>query len=87
MDPENGQAAETATTWVIHFPVKSPDGAVTRKQRSAVEQCEYWLQNKIHWTEHNPSVTITYHPDEVLDLIKWVYEHRDLVGGMAFPRQ
>ncbi|MFZ2202766.1 MAG: ATP cone domain-containing protein [Microgenomates group bacterium] len=84
MDPENGQAAETATTWVIHFPVKSPDGAVTRKQRSAVEQCEYWLQNKIHWTEHNPSVTITYHPNEVLDLIKWVDEHRDLIGGMAF---
>ena len=84
MDPENGQAAETATTWVIHFPVKSPDGAVTRRQRSAIKQCEYWLQNKIHWTEHNPSVTITYHPDEVLDLIKWVDEHRDLVGGMAF---
>lgn len=84
MDPENGQTVETATTWVIHFPVKSPDGAVTRKQRSAVEQCEYWLQNKIHWTEHNPSVTITYHPDEVLDLIKWVDEHRDLIGGMAF---
>lgn len=84
MDPENGQTAETAITWVIHFPVKSPDGAITRKERSAVAQCEYWLQNKIHWTEHNPSVTITYHPDEVLDVIKWVYEHRDLVGGMAF---
>lgn len=84
MDPENGQVAETANTWVIHFPVKSPDGAITRKQRGAIEQCEYWLQNKIHWTEHNPSVTITYHPDEVIDLIKWVYEHRDLVGGMSF---
>ena len=84
MDPENGQTAETAITWVIHFPVKSPDGAVTRSQRSALEQCEYWLQNKIHWTEHNPSVTITYHPDEVLDLIKWVWDHRDLIGGMSF---
>ena len=84
MDPENGQVAETAITWVIHFPVKSPDGAVTRKERSAVAQCMYWLQNKIHWTEHNPSVTITYSPDEVLDLIKWVWEHRDLIGGMAF---
>lgn len=84
MDPENGQDAETANTWVVHFPVKSPEGAVTRKGRSAVEQCDYWLQNKIHWTEHNPSVTITYHPDEVIDLIKWVWEHKDLIGGMAF---
>lgn len=84
MDPENGQEANTANTWVIHFPVKSPDGAVTRKNFSALQQCEYWLQNKINWTEHNPSVTITFYPDEVIDLIKWVWNHRDLIGGMAF---
>ncbi len=84
MDPENGQTAEEANTWVAHFPVKSPDGAITRKQRSAAEQCEYWLQNKVFWTEHNPSVTITYQPQEILDLVKWVWEHRDYVGGMSF---
>lgn len=84
MDPENGQTAETANTWVAHFPVKSPDGAVTRKQRSAIAQCDYWLQNKIFWTEHNPSVTITYKPEELIDLTKWVWEHRDYIGGMSF---
>ena len=84
MDPENGQIEETANTWVIHFPVKSPDGAVTRKGLSAMAQCNYWLQNKINWTEHNPSVTITYHPDEVIDLIKWVWEHKNMIGGMSF---
>jgi ribonucleoside-triphosphate reductase (thioredoxin) len=84
MDPENGQQRENANTWVIHFPVKSPDGAITRNDRTAVQQCEYWLQNKVYWTEHNPSVTINYQPDEVLDLMKWVWEHRDQVGGMSF---
>ncbi len=84
MDPENGQTRENANTWVAHFPVKAPDGAVVRKNRSAIQQCEYWLQSKIFWTEHNPSVTINYHPDEVIDLIKWVWEHKDLVGGMSF---
>ncbi len=84
MDPENGQIPETASTWVIHFPIKAPEGAITRKGRSAIKQCEYWLQNKIHWTEHNPSVTISYFPDEVMDLIKWVWEHRELIGGMSF---
>jgi ribonucleoside-diphosphate reductase alpha chain len=69
---------------VIHFPVKSPDAALTRNDRSAVEQCEFWLQNKLHWTEHNPSVTITYRPEEVIDLMKWVWEHREAMGGMAF---
>ncbi len=84
MDPENGQTVEDANTWVIHFPVKSPEGAITRRDRTALEQCEYWLRNKVSWTDHNPSVTITYRPDEVVDLIGWIWEHRDLIGGMAF---
>jgi ribonucleoside-triphosphate reductase (thioredoxin) len=84
MDPENGQTRENATTWVVHFPTKAPDGATTRNDRSAVQQCEFWLQNKLHWTEHNPSVTITYRPHEAIDLMKWVWDHKDLIGGMAF---
>jgi ribonucleoside-diphosphate reductase alpha chain len=84
MDPENGQTEQNATSWVVHFPVQSPEGAVTRKGRSAIQQCEYWLLNKLNWTEHNPSVTITYQPEELIDLMNWVWEHRDLIGGMAF---
>ena len=84
MDPENGQTRETANTWVVHFPVKSPDSAITRNDRTALEQCEYWLRNKENYTEHNPSVTITYKPDEVLDIIKWVWENQEKIGGMTF---
>jgi ribonucleoside-diphosphate reductase alpha chain len=84
MDPENGQTRDDANTWVIHFPVKSPDGAVTRKDRGAIEQCDYWLHNKLNWTDHNPSCTITYKPDEVVELTKWIWEHKDYIGGMAF---
>jgi ribonucleoside-triphosphate reductase (thioredoxin) len=84
MDPENGQKPEDANTWVIHFPVKAPEGSITRDDRSAIQQCEFWLQNKLHWTEHNPSCTITYRPDEVLDVMKWVWEHRDQIGGLSF---
>lgn len=84
MDPENGQSRKEANTWVVHFPVKSPETAVTRNDRTALQQCDFWLQNKIHYTEHNPSVTITYQQDEVLDIIKWIWEHQDKIGGMAF---
>ena len=84
MDPENGQTPENATTWVIHFPVKAPEGSVTRRDRTAVQQCEFWLQNKLQWTEHNPSCTITYQPDEVIDVMKWVWEHREQIGGLSF---
>lgn len=84
MDPENGQTADNATTWVIHFPMKSPDNAITRNDVTAIQQCEFWLQNKLHWTEHNPSVTITYKPDEIMDVMYWVWKHKEQVGGMSF---
>jgi ribonucleoside-triphosphate reductase len=84
MDPENGQTVENANTWVIHFPMKSPEGAITRNQRSAIEQSEFWLQNKLYWTDHNPSCTVTYKPDEVIDLMKWVWDHREQIGGLSF---
>ncbi len=84
MDPENGQNRENANTYVIHFPMKSPDGAITRKNRSAMQQLEYWLQTKVNYTEHNPSCTITYKPDEVLDIIHWVWENQDKIGGITF---
>lgn len=84
MDPENGQNPKDANTWVVHFPVKAPEQAITRNDRTAVEQCAYWLQNKLHYTEHNPSVTITYKHDEVLDIMRWIWEHQERIGGMAF---
>jgi ATP cone domain/Ribonucleotide reductase alpha domain len=84
IDPENGQTPDNATTWVAHFPVKSPENAATRNERTALQQCDFWLQNKLHYTEHNPSVTITYNEEEVLDIIKWIWQHQDKIGGMAF---
>lgn len=29
-------------------------------------------------------MTITYQQDEVLDLVRWIWEHQDKIGGMAF---
>ncbi len=84
MTPENGQTAENATTWVVSFPVKSPEGAVSRRDRTAVDQCNYWLTVKTNWTEHNPSCTIGYDPHELDDLIEWVWEHREVIGGLSF---
>lgn len=87
LQPENGQQYETATTFVAEFPVKAPDGAITNGSRSAVAQCEWWKMNKLHWTEHNPSVTILYNGDELPDIVNWVYINQNIIGGMAFlPR-
>jgi len=84
MDPENGQSESNATTWVVHFPVTSPKGAVTRSDRCAIEQCEYWLLAKGAWADHNVSCTVTYQRDEVSGLIEWIWENRHVVQGLTF---
>lgn len=84
MDPENGQTWENADTYVVHIPIKSPDGAITRKDFTAIEKLNYWKQVKVNYTEHNPSVTITYNPDELDDIVDWVYENQLIIGGLSF---
>jgi ribonucleoside-triphosphate reductase (thioredoxin) len=85
--PEVGQTMETASTFVLEFPVKAPDGAICRDDIHAIAQLEHWKIVKQHFTEHNPSVTVSVGDDEWLKVANWVYENWDLVGGLSFlPR-
>lgn len=86
-DPEVGQSYDDATTFVLHFPVKAPEGSKYRDDLSALEQLEYWKQVKENFTEHNPSCTIYIGEDEWLDVGHWVYKHWEIIGGLSFlPR-
>ncbi len=82
--PEVGQSPENANTWVLEFPVKSPEGAICRNDITAIEQLEYWKTVKMYYSEHNPSVTIYVADDEWVEVGNWVYKNWDLVGGIAF---
>lgn len=82
--PEVGQTAGTATTWVVEFPIKAPEGSIVKKDLSALQQLEYWAQLKRDYCEHNPSVTITVRPEEWLLVGDWVYKHWDSIGGLSF---
>ncbi len=85
--PEVGQTYENATTVVLEFPVKSPNGAICNKDLTAIDQLEHWKKVKKHFTEHNPSVTISVGEDEWIGVANWVFENWDLVGGLSFlPR-
>lgn len=72
------------TTTVFSFPIKSPEGAVTRKDVSAIEQLELWLTYQRHWCEHKPSVTISVKDDEWMDVGAFVYKHFDEMSGVSF---
>lgn len=85
--PEVGQTNSDATTYVLEFPVKAPDGAIYRDDLSAIEQLEYWKRVKVNFTEHNPSVTISVSDDEWLEVGNWLYKNWEIIGGLSFlPR-
>jgi ribonucleoside-diphosphate reductase alpha chain len=85
--PEVGYTEETANTFVLEFPVKAPKGSIFKDDISAIDQLEHWKIVKKHYTDHNPSVTISVGEDEWVKVGNWVYENWDIVGGLSFlPR-
>jgi ribonucleoside-diphosphate reductase alpha chain len=71
-------------TTVFSFPQKSPEGAVTRNDMTALQQLELWLIYQRHWCEHKPSVTITVRDNEWMEVGAWVFKHFDEVSGISF---
>lgn len=85
--PEVGQSKESASTYVLEFPVKAPGGSIYKNDISAIDQLEHWKLVKINYTEHNPSVTISIGEDEWIAVANWVYKNWDIIGGLSFlPR-
>ena len=72
------------STTVFSFAMKSPQGAVTRTQMTAIDQLELWKTYAIHWCEHKPSVTISVKEEEWMEVGAWVYENFDVASGVSF---
>ena len=82
--PVEDEAFRPDSTAVFSFPMKAPEGAVTRTQMTAIEQLELWLIYQRHWCEHKPSVTITVKDDEWPEVGAWVWKHFDEISGVSF---
>jgi len=82
--PEVGQDEATATTWVLEFPVKSPDGCITRKDVSALDQLSHYKNLQHNWCEHNASMTVYVRDDEWFEVGNWVYKNWDIINGVSF---
>jgi ribonucleoside-diphosphate reductase alpha chain len=72
------------TTSVFYFPIKSPEGAVTRNDQSAIKALQLWEHLQDNWCEHKPSATINVKEEEWLDVGAWVYKHFDKLSGVSF---
>jgi len=75
---------DNAGLLVLEFPCRAPEGALLLGQMTAIEQLEHWKKYKLHWCEHNPSVTIYVKDHEWFEVGNWVYGNWDIVGGLAF---
>jgi len=82
--PSEACVMKPESTTVFSFPVKSPAGAVTRNDMSAIEQLELWKMYALEWCEHKPSVTITVRDEEWLKVGAWVYDNFDICSGVSF---
>lgn len=72
------------TTTVFFFPVKSPEGAVTRNDISPRDHLNLWAVYNEHWAEHQVSVTVSVKENEWVDTAGWVYDNFGRLSGISF---
>ena len=71
-------------TWVLRFPEKAPEGAMTRHDMTAIEQLEWYKKIRQSWCEHNQSITVYVRDDEWLKVGSWVYDNFEHISGVSF---
>lgn len=82
--PNEPDVMRPDSTTVFSFPKKAPEGALLRKNVSAIHHLNIWKTYKEFWTDHNPSVTINVRDNEWLEVAAWVHENWESVGGISF---
>ena len=70
--------------YVFSFPVKSPEGSITRNDMTAIQQLDIWKVYAEEWCEHKPSVTITVKEHEWMEVGAWVWDNFDMCSGVSF---
>ena len=71
-------------TSVYSFPVKGPKNGIYRKDMTAVEQLELWKVYQDNWCEHKPSITVSVHEKEWMEVGAWVFGNFDMMSGVSF---
>ena len=82
--PNEPDLMQPEATTVFYFPQKAPDGAITRRELSAIQHLELWKTLQEHWCEHKPSITVNVKESEWADVAAWVYGNFDVLSGVAF---
>ena len=81
--PEVGQDMETASTKVVEFPVKAPEGR-TKNDVSAIEQLENYLLFMENYVDHNCSITVHVREEEWDAVEEFVWNNWDKIVAVTF---
>jgi ribonucleoside-diphosphate reductase alpha chain len=87
---ENGQEHledHEVDVWVARFPVRAPEGAMTRHDETALQQLDRYLKIMRSWCGekgHNQSATIYVRDEEWGPVGDWLYENFHEVTGLSF---
>jgi ribonucleoside-diphosphate reductase alpha chain len=71
------------STTVFTFPMRAPEGALTRDNIDTMSHLKLWHIYSQFWTEHNPSVTISVKEHEWPRVGAWIYDNFDEVLGIT----
>lgn len=82
--PETGYPSlDESIVWVYEFPVRTP-----AKRRaidvSAVEQLERYKLVMDNYVDHNASITVSFAPEEVPEVVDWVLRNWDSYVAISF---
>lgn len=83
-EPDQEWSESKVNTWVVSFPVKVPDTALTLENATAIQQLEWYKNIQTNWCEHNASITVNVADHEWFEVGNWVYENWDIVNGISF---
>jgi ribonucleoside-diphosphate reductase alpha chain len=82
--PSEADVMKPHDTTIFSFPMKAPDGCITRDELDSFTHLELWLLYQRHWCEHKPSVTVYVKEKDWPSVGAWVWEHFDEISGISF---
>ena len=82
--PNEADVMKPHDTTVFSFPMKAPDGCVTRDDLDSFTHLTLWLTYQRHWCEHKPSVTVYVKEADWPEVGAWVWKNFDEISGISF---
>lgn len=82
--PAEADVMKPLDTTIFSFPMKAPEGCITRDELDSFTHLKLWLAYQRHWCEHKPSVTVYVKEEDWPEVGAWVWKHFDEISGISF---